>query len=153
MQLLNLACLADLLPGIVPSSAPVSIWVVNLLATALVSALLLRGRLRSLPRDLVDTARIDGCGFWRVCWHVLLPRVRPTLGAIGVVILVAASDDIIAARIEPMGSFFGAHFDAISLGMGSIRIAMLLSLVLVPTVIAAIFLARQYTSRADRPPA
>ncbi len=33
----------------------------------------------SLPRDLDDAARIDGCGSLRVYWHVILPQARPAL--------------------------------------------------------------------------
>ena len=151
MQILHLACLAALLPAIGLSTAPARMWILNLLAVALVSASLLRGRLRSLPRDLEDAARIDGCGFWRVCWHVLLPQVRPTLGAIGVVILIAASDDIMAARIDATGHPFYAHFEAISVGMGGFGIAMLLSLLVVPPAITAIFLARHYFLKSGPP--
>jgi multiple sugar transport system permease protein len=33
----------------------------------------------TLPRDLDDAARIDGCGSLGVYWHVILPQARPAL--------------------------------------------------------------------------
>lgn len=35
--------------------------------------------IRSLPRDLDDAARIDGCGPGRIFWYVVLPLLRPAL--------------------------------------------------------------------------
>lgn len=31
------------------------------------------------PRDLFDSARVDGCSAWQTYWHVALPLVRPAL--------------------------------------------------------------------------
>ena len=32
-----------------------------------------------LPRELDDAARIDGCGYLRIWWHIILPQARPAL--------------------------------------------------------------------------
>ncbi len=40
---------------------------------------LLRQAFRQIPRELEDSARIDGCGILRFLWHVALPLVRPAL--------------------------------------------------------------------------
>ncbi len=45
---------------------------------------LLRQFFKSIPADLQDAARIDGCGFLRVYWHVMLPLVRPTIATIAI---------------------------------------------------------------------
>ncbi|MGA3056930.1 MAG: carbohydrate ABC transporter permease [Candidatus Limnocylindrales bacterium] len=34
----------------------------------------------SLPRELVDAARVDGCSDLRVFWHIALPLAKPLLG-------------------------------------------------------------------------
>jgi multiple sugar transport system permease protein len=34
----------------------------------------------SLPRELLDAARVDGCSDFRVFWHVALPLAKPLLG-------------------------------------------------------------------------
>ena len=38
--------------------------------------------LKSIPKELEEAARIDGCGFFRIYWHIMLPLIRPTLAAI-----------------------------------------------------------------------
>ncbi|GAA1305479.1 carbohydrate ABC transporter permease [Saccharothrix xinjiangensis] len=35
--------------------------------------------IRSLPRELDEAARIDGCGHWRIFWRVILPLSTPAL--------------------------------------------------------------------------
>ncbi|MBI2432777.1 MAG: carbohydrate ABC transporter permease [Candidatus Hydrogenedentes bacterium] len=41
--------------------------------------LLLRQFFLTLPRDLEDAARLDGCGALRVLWHVVVPLSKPVL--------------------------------------------------------------------------
>ncbi len=45
---------------------------------------LVRQFLKNVPGDLEDAARIDGCGFLRIYWHVMLPLVKPTTATIAV---------------------------------------------------------------------
>jgi ABC-type glycerol-3-phosphate transport system permease component len=40
---------------------------------------LLRQFLKSIPIDIDDAARIDGCGHFRIYWHILLPLIKPPL--------------------------------------------------------------------------
>jgi len=37
-----------------------------------------------IPRDILDSARIDGAGGWRIYFKVILPNIRPALGALGI---------------------------------------------------------------------
>ena len=68
------------------------LWIGSFFAAAF-SVFLLRQFLRGVPRDLEDAARIDGCGFWRIYWHIMLPLVRPTLAVIGIFTFMAAWSD------------------------------------------------------------
>lgn len=43
--------------------------------------LLFRQAMLGVPEDLLDAARIDGCGEFRIWWSVALPLVRPMMGA------------------------------------------------------------------------
>ena len=45
---------------------------------------LLRQFMRSIPKDLEDAAKIDGCSFFGVYRHVILPSIRPALAAIAI---------------------------------------------------------------------
>jgi multiple sugar transport system permease protein len=50
--------------------------------------LMLYWAFRRLPRDLVEAARLDGCGAFRIWWSIALPLVRPTLSAVAVLSFV-----------------------------------------------------------------
>jgi len=43
---------------------------------------LMRAFFKTLPSELADSARIDGCSEWRVFWSVYLPLARPGIAAI-----------------------------------------------------------------------
>ncbi len=49
-------------------SVPVGVW-------------LLRGFFTGIPRDLEEAALIDGCTRWQAFWKVVIPLVRPGIGA------------------------------------------------------------------------
>ena len=46
------------------------------------AVLLLRESFRSVPRELIDAARIDGAGHMRILTRIVLPASRPTLAAL-----------------------------------------------------------------------
>lgn len=50
---------------------------------------LLRQFYLGIPRELEEAAFADGCGYWRVYWHVVLPLSRPLLGALAVFFFLA----------------------------------------------------------------
>jgi multiple sugar transport system permease protein len=64
------------------------LWFGNWLGTVF-SIILLAYFLRDVPRDLEDTGRLDGFGFWRVYWHIVLPLVRRALLFIALFVLMA----------------------------------------------------------------
>ncbi|MEM8866613.1 MAG: carbohydrate ABC transporter permease [Planctomycetota bacterium] len=54
---------------------------------------LLRQFFRSIPQELIDAARIDGCGDWGVLWRVVLPLSRPALVTVALLQFIAAWND------------------------------------------------------------
>lgn len=54
---------------------------------------LMRQFFRQLPGELLDAARLDGCGTWALLWHVLLPLIRPALAAFSVFSIVSHWND------------------------------------------------------------
>ena len=49
----------------------------------------------NLPREVIDAARVDGCGDFRLFWYVVLPMSRPVLGVVSVFAVLAAWKDFI----------------------------------------------------------
>ncbi|GMA14319.1 carbohydrate ABC transporter permease (plasmid) [Deinococcus metallilatus] len=50
---------------------------------------LLRQAFLTVPRELEEAARIDGATYAQVFWRVMLPLVRPALGALGIFTFIA----------------------------------------------------------------
>jgi putative chitobiose transport system permease protein len=48
-----------------------------------------RQALVTLPRELEESAVLDGCNSWQILWHILLPLIRPTLATLAVFAFMA----------------------------------------------------------------
>uniref|UniRef100_UPI0037D8DBDC carbohydrate ABC transporter permease n=1 Tax=Streptomyces sp. NPDC053474 TaxID=3365704 RepID=UPI0037D8DBDC len=42
------------------------------------------------PRELEDAARVDGLGYWRTYWRVVVPNTRPVFAAVGTIVFIGA---------------------------------------------------------------
>jgi len=60
---------------------------------------LLRQTYLGLPRDLDEAARIDGAGFFRTWWSVLLPLTKPALATVAILSLVFHWNDFVAPLV------------------------------------------------------
>ena len=54
---------------------------------------LLRQFFRTIPQELTDAARIDGCTEWGVLWRVVLPLSTPALATVALFQFIAAWND------------------------------------------------------------
>ncbi|MEH7417259.1 carbohydrate ABC transporter permease [Neobacillus drentensis] len=46
---------------------------------------LMRQFMLGIPNDLLDAARIDGMGEFKIFWRIALPQVKPALSALGII--------------------------------------------------------------------
>jgi ABC-type glycerol-3-phosphate transport system permease component len=60
---------------------------------------LLRQTYLGLPRELDDAAKIDGAGFFRTWWSVLLPLTGPALATVTILSLVFHWNDFVAPLV------------------------------------------------------
>jgi multiple sugar transport system permease protein len=67
--------------GMVDTLQP--IWLPTFFAGAF-NVFLLRQFFRTIPMELEDAAKIDGCSYLRSFWQVMLPQVKPALAAIAI---------------------------------------------------------------------
>ena len=37
-----------------------------------------------IPKDLIESAKIDGAGNFRIYWNIVIPQIRPALGALAI---------------------------------------------------------------------
>lgn len=53
----------------------------------------------AIPRDLIDAARIDGCGEFGIYWRVVLPLIGPALGTLGLVTFIASWNNFVGPLV------------------------------------------------------
>jgi raffinose/stachyose/melibiose transport system permease protein len=109
----------------------------------------MRAYFRSVPRSLVEAARIDGASSWLVLWRVLLPLARPAVLTMTVLLFMWTWNEFLLAlvmvtdeglRTAPLGlSFFqGRHTsDLTLLSAGAVIVAL-------PVVVLYVFLQRHF---------
>ncbi len=109
---------------------------------------LLRQFMKGIPRDLEDAARLDGCGFLRIYWHVILPLIKPSLAAIAIFTFMGAWNDFLGPLIyvadQRLYSLaFGLYAFSVQVN-NSPTLTMAASVLMVAPVIAVFFLAQKY---------
>lgn len=60
---------------------------------------LMKGFFDSVPRDIDESAKVDGASSWQTFWLLIFPLVRPILAVVGVLAFVGAFNEFILARI------------------------------------------------------
>lgn len=60
---------------------------------------LIIGYMRSLPKELDEAAAIDGCGYFRYMWSVVLPLTKPVIATAAILQMLGIWNDIIGPTI------------------------------------------------------
>jgi multiple sugar transport system permease protein len=60
---------------------------------------LIRQYMRTLPIELDEAARIDGCGFFQIYWNIILPLTLPVLSVVVVFLFLGAWGDLLGPLI------------------------------------------------------
>ena len=53
----------------------------------------------AIPRDLIDAARIDGCGEFRIFWSVVRPLLGPAMGTLGLITFISSWNNFVAPLV------------------------------------------------------
>jgi len=51
--------------------------------------LLLAQSMRSFPKEVIEAARMDGAGNWRILWEVMMPNLRGTIASLAILIFIS----------------------------------------------------------------
>jgi multiple sugar transport system permease protein len=53
----------------------------------------------AIPKELVEAARMDGCGEFRIYWSIVLPLLKPAMGTLGLVTFIGSWNNFIGPLI------------------------------------------------------
>ena len=109
----------------------------------------MRQFIMTLPHEMDDAARIDGCGWFGVYWRIVLPLMKPAMVAIGIFTFLGAYNEF----LMPVVILSDPDLYPISVGlrlfgkmmMGQVMIQAVMAastVVMVPTVVIFLFAQR-----------
>ncbi len=109
---------------------------------------LLRQFMMTIPRDLEDAAKIDGCGHFRIYSQIVLPLVKPALATIAIFTFMGAWNDF----VRPLIYITDMDLMPLSLGLQMFKGAhgaewgplMAASLIMILPIIILFFSAQKY---------
>lgn len=55
--------------------------------------------INAVPRELIEAARMDGCGEFGIYWHIALPLLRPALGTLALVTFIGSWNNFIGPLV------------------------------------------------------
>ena len=66
---------------------------------AIFSYFLIQGYMLTIPYEIIEAARIDGCGTVRMYWRIVLPLIRPVLVTVGIFQTIWVWNDFLAPSV------------------------------------------------------
>jgi putative chitobiose transport system permease protein len=111
---------------------------------------LLRQAFTTIPKDLEDAARIDGCSDWQIYARIMLPLIKPALATLAAFTFVAQWNDF----LWPLVILKSREYYTLQLGLASLQgvfgvnwryISAAAVISLVPTIIFFLFTQRFFT--------
>jgi ABC-type maltose transport system permease subunit len=60
---------------------------------------LMKGFFDSIPRDIDESAMVDGATHWQIFWQLIFPLVRPVIAVVGILTFVGVYSDWVLASI------------------------------------------------------
>jgi multiple sugar transport system permease protein len=79
--------------------------------------LFMRNFIKALPFELIESARIEGVGEFKIFWYLVLPLVRPAIAALGVLIFTFIWNDYFWATVLINGN----HAMPVTAGLKSLN--------------------------------
>jgi len=63
------------------------------------NAFLMKGYFDTIPRELDESAKVDGAGEWTTFTQIILPLIRPILAVIGILTFIGTFNDFLLPRV------------------------------------------------------
>jgi multiple sugar transport system permease protein len=118
------------------------LWVPSWFGGGAFAIFLLRQFMMTLPRDLDEAAIIDGAGFIRIYWNVLMPLCKPVLATLAVISIIGGWNDFLGPLIYIRTS----DKFTLAIGLNAFRFNSLMAASVMATapLIVLFFSAQQY---------
>ncbi len=123
------------------------LWVPTFFAGAF-NVFLLRQFFRTIPMELEDAAKIDGCSYIQTYWRVMMPQIKPAMAAIAIWTFMGAWNNFMGPLIylsspEKIPIAYALHLFQGDRG-GTLGLMMAFSVMAILPVLLLFFLAQRY---------
>lgn len=81
---------------------------------------LIRGYMNTVPKELDEAAKIDGCSFFKIYWRIMLPVLKPVLATIALLTFRGAWNEYIMPLVFTMSN---QALRPLTVGVVSLRMA------------------------------
>ena len=122
------------------------------------NTVILCGAMQRIPEDIIEAARLDGIGFLREAWSIVLPLVMPTVG----VFMIGVVTSPLSFTLQPMLIAVNPGIDNKFMTIGwyifpsvdtggprnmiqAATIGMMFSMLLLPVIIAVRIIVKKFT--------
>ncbi len=78
--------------------------IVPLLFGSAFAVFLSRQFFMTMPRELEDAAKVDGCNFFQIYWHIFIPNAKPIIATLFVLGFIARWNDFLGPLIYLQGA-------------------------------------------------
>lgn len=79
--------------GMLNLDNPIGVAILHIMFQLSFSVMLFTAFLRSIPEELEESMRIDGCGTWGVFWRLIFPLLAPMSATVGIFAFLASWND------------------------------------------------------------
>lgn len=105
----------------------------------------------SVPDEVLDASRLDGCGFFRQWWHVAVPTARPGLAFLAIYTFVASWNDYVwplIVLVNPQVQTLQTSLAQLNVSFGT-DYSMVMAgalMAIIPIMVAFLFLSRWFVA-------
>lgn len=86
----------------IPKSLP-GLMVIKIFTVSIINVYLVRGYVYSLPNQIIEAAKIDGCGFFGSFFKIIFPLLKPVLATIGILGFQGSWNEYLLPMIFTLG--------------------------------------------------
>lgn len=113
-----------------------------------IATLIFTGFMQDIPKELDESACIDGCSIWGIFWRIIFPMMRPAISTVGIFTFISTWNEMMFAVIF----ISKAEFRTLTVGIQTLAgsytrdwgpIGAALALATFPTLIVYAFLSRK----------
>ena len=73
--------------------------IIQVFGLQITNIFLVRSFVNSIPGEIDEAAKIDGCSFFRIFWNIILPLLKPVLATIGLITFRMAWNDYLLPMV------------------------------------------------------